>query len=772
MASDQPPCRRPGQAQGRRAPSRVTSARPAGSPRRAAAGRGRSDTGRGTSTRSKAGRRPGPQPKRRPFRARRVVFIIGFVCLSLVAAGLVYLAQLPLPDAHPQAQASYVYSSNHRLMASYQVENRTDVSLSQVPKVVIDAVTSTEDRHFYTEGAVNPISTLRALVSDLFGSGGLQGGSTITQQYVKQAYLTPQRTLTRKIKEAFIAIKLEHKESKNQILQNYLNTIYFGRGAYGIQAAAHAYFGKDVSDLGVPEASLLAGLIREPDIADPAANPTIARANQDETLVSMVRDNQITQAQATAAMRLPYRRYVKNSGEDGGTQTASIVGDQYFLDAVHAELVSAYGANEVESGGLRVTTTLNPTLQREAYASVYGNGPNSVDPAKGDPSAALVSVDDTGRVQALVGGQHYSTSQVDLALGANGGGSGRQAGSTFKAFMLADLIKQGYSVESTFQAPSKIVVPHGNKNGTAWRVSNFEGEASSTKLSIIEATAQSVNTVYAQIVERLGAAGLDKVAESMGIAKSQLAGAYPSQVLGVSAVSPLEMADAYATLASGGVYHSPVLISKVTTSTGKVLPLPRQTVRRVLTPKQAAIEDYVLQQVVLSGTGGAAGGVGSPIAGKTGTTEKSADAWFIGFTPKLTTAVWMGYSKGETPMVNFRGLKSVQGGTVPAAIWHDAMTAMLRSHPGYIGSFPTVDSLPGKTLSPPTNVVFPTTTTTSTLPPATVPPTTTPVTAPATTPATAPATTTPATPPPTTAPATSPATTAPPATTAATTAGG
>jgi membrane peptidoglycan carboxypeptidase len=676
----------------------------------------------------------------------------GFVCLSLIAAGLVYLAHLPLPNPHPQAQASYVYSADHQLLASYEAEDRTDVKLSHVPKIVIDAVTSTEDRHYFTEGAVNPVSIVRALVSDLFGSGGLQGGSTITQQYVKQAYLTPQRTLSRKIKEAFIAIKLEHEESKDQILQNYLNTIYFGRQAYGIQAAAHAYFGKNVNALGLPAASLLAGLIREPDIADPATNPSIARTNQDDTLANMVRDKQITQAQAAAVERMPFRRYVKANTDDGGTQTASIAGDEYFLDAVHAELVNTYGAKEVLSGGLRVTTTLNPTMQTDAYNAVYGSGPNALDPAKGDPSGALVTINDAGQVEALVGGQDYATSQVDLALGANGGGSGRQAGSTFKAFMLADLIKAGYSVESTFQAPGDIIVPHGNADGKPWKVSNFEGEASSTKLSIVDATAQSINTVYAQLVERLGAQGLDAMAESMGIAKSQLAGAYPSQVLGTAAVSPLEMAAAYATFANGGIYHEPVLISKVTTATGKVLPLPHQTVQRALTPQQDAIEEYVLQQVVLDGTGAAAGGVGSPIAGKTGTTENSDDAWFIGFTPKITTAMWMGYSKGETPMEDFRGYKSVQGGTIPAAIWHDAMAAILHSFPDLDGSFPVVESLPGEILTPPTNVVFPTTTTTSTIPPTT---TTKPAKSTTTTSSTT-----------TTAPSsTTTATTAPPATT-------
>jgi membrane peptidoglycan carboxypeptidase len=712
--------------------------------------------------------------------------VVGFLGFAGVAGILAYLAHLPLPDPHPQSQTSYVYSANGQLLASYQVQNRTDVPLSAVPKVVIDAVTSTEDRHFFHEGAVNPISTVRALLSDAFGSGGLQGGSTITQQYVKQAYLSSQRTISRKIKEAFIAIKLDHTESKDKILQGYLNTIYFGRDAYGIEAASEAYFGRNVRQLGLPQASLLAGLIREPDIADPDIDPAVARTNQDDTLASMVRDGQVDRAAALAVERTPFSRYVRPATDGGSNPTATVSGDQYFLDAVHAQLVSTYGANEVASGGLRVTTTLDPTLQADGYDAVYGSGPNALDPAKGDPSGALVTIDDHGDVQALVGGQNYLTSQVDLALGRGGGGSGRQAGSTFKAFMLAELIKDGYSVNSTFQAPKSITVPDGNAPlpgstvATPWVVGNFEGEQSATDVSVIQATAQSINTVYAQIVERLGAKSLDTMAESLGISPSQLPGAYPSSVLGTAAVSPLEMASAYSAFADNGVYHSPVLITKVTTSTGKVLPLPSETTRTVLTPAQDAVLDYVLQQVVIDGTGVAANGVGSEVAGKTGTTDDSADAWFVGFTPKLTTAVWMGYPRGEVPMVDFRGLTSVQGGTIPAAIWHDAMAAMLRDEPSAVGDFPTVDSIPGATLSPPTNVIFPTTTTSS--PPTTTVPSTTTTTPSSTTTArattttvrpttttTAPATTTPPTVPPTTVPPTTvPPTTvpAPPTTTA------
>ncbi|MGH9122399.1 MAG: transglycosylase domain-containing protein, partial [Acidimicrobiales bacterium] len=551
---------------------------------------------------------------------------------AVIAGGMYYVTHLPLPKLAPLSQTSFVYDANGNLLTTYQQENRTDVTIAQVPQVVIDAVVSTEDRNFFHEGAIDPLSVARALINDLFGSGGLEGGSTITQQYVKQAYLTPQRSLTRKLKEALLALQLERHESKDQILQNYLNTIYFGRGAYGIDAAGETYFGKPVEQLNLAEASLLAGMIRDPVDTDPSTHATIARDHQNQTLTAMVRDHQITGAAAAAVRATPFSSYVLSTTESGLPLT-NTPGVNYYLDAVHQELLSTYGAAALRRGGLKVTTTLDPTLQTEAYNAVYGTGPDALNPGKGTPSGALVSINDSGDVVALVGGQNYSTSQVDLALGTGGGGSGRQPGSTFKALMLAELIKSGYSVQSTFPAPPEVVVPHGDANGADWTVTNFEGEAASDSETVLDATVYSINTVYAQIVERLGAASLDSMAESLGINPAELQGAYPSQVLGSADVSPLEMADAYATFADGGVYHSPVLITKVTGPNGEPLPSPKSTTRRVLTTDQAATETGVLEQVVASGTGTAAGGIGSGVAGKTGTTDSSADAWFIGYTP-------------------------------------------------------------------------------------------------------------------------------------------
>ncbi len=480
----------------------------------------------------------------------------------------------------------------------------------------------------------------------------------------------------------------------------------------------------------------------------------------------MVRDHQVTQAQADAVLAKPYPTYVIPPAGSGST-TAGAAGSDYFLAQVRQQLYQAYGRETVDGGGLRVYTTLDPILQTEAYNSVYGTSPRALNPAKGDPSGAVVSVDDQGHVLALVGGRNYQQSSVDLALGAQGGGTGRQAGSTFKAIMLASVIQNGYSVQSVVPSPGQITIPNGNGAGP-WTVTNYDGEAPAAHTSLIDATALSINTVYAQVVQKVGADKLDAMAEAMGIPKSVFPHPYLSQVLGTADVSPLEMASAFSTLASGGMYHSPVLITKVTTASGKPLPNPdRQTSRRVLTTAQAAVEDYVLQQVVARGTGTAAGGIGSAVAGKTGTTENSGDAWFVGYTPRITTAMWMGYADSVRTMDGFRGLSSVTGGTLPAQMWHDYMAAAIKSAPQYAGAFPAPGSLAGKDVM---TAGSPTSTTSSSRPaPSTTAPTS-PTTSAATT-----TTTTPPRVPSTTGPARQPprptttTTVRPPATTTTTT---
>jgi penicillin-binding protein 1A len=711
-------------------------------------------------------------PRRNPPTWLRILLLAAAGVALLIGVFIVWADTLPMPKPHPSPQATLVYGTGGQFIGRFSEQNRVDVPLNAVPAVVINAVVSTEDRHFWSEGAVNPSSTVRAVISDISGSGGLQGGSTITQQYVKQAYLTPKRTITRKLEEAVIAYRVAQSQPKKQILDEYLNTIYWGRGAYGVEAASEAFFGKNVGQVDLPEAALLAGIIKDPGGADPAYGPSLARRFQTASLTAMVRDHKITKAQMQAALAKPFSRYVipppsANSAIGGGA------GDDYFLAAVRAQLYREFGRERVDGGGLRVYTTLDPTLQAQAYNSVYGTAPGALDPDKGTPSGAAVTLDDQGHVLAMVGGQNYGRASVNLALGAAGGGTGRQAGSTFKALMLAAAIQGGYSVQSVIPSPPRIVIPDGNGPGSPWNVTNYEGEAPAGQMTLAEATAKSVNTVYAQVIQKLGAAKLDAIAEAMGIPKSVLPHPYLSQVLGTADVSPLQMAGAYATFAAGGVYHTPILVSKVTTADKKALPLPvAPSSHRVLTPAQAAVEDYVLQQVVQYGTGAAAGGIGTPVAGKTGTTENSGDAWFIGYTPQITTALWMGYADSARSMDGFRGLTSVTGGSIPAQLWHTYMASAVQAQPQYGGTFPAPGNLAGKNImsagSPtgsPTTPTPATSASTQTLPP------TTPAPPKATVPPTGPTPTTkpkgPPTskhPPPTTTPPPAPPSTSPPTT--------
>ncbi|HET6963639.1 MAG TPA: transglycosylase domain-containing protein [Acidimicrobiales bacterium] len=724
-----------------------------------------------------------PDQPAKPPRSRRKKLLLALliavgVFILLAAAFVTWAWTLPMPKPHPAPQATLVYGADSKVIGQFSEQYRVDVPLSRVPQVVIDAVVSTEDRHFWSEGGIDPLSIARAGIHDLSG-GGLQGGSTITQQYVKQAYLSPKRTITRKAEEAVIAFRLNQSQPKKKILDEYLNTIYWGRGAYGVEAASRAFFGKDVNQLNLQEAALLAGIIKNPGGADPAHDPALARRYQSDSLKAMVRDHKITQAQATAALAVPFSSYVvapasSASGKAGTPGAGS--GSDYFLDVVRSQLYQAYGRQMVDGGGLRVYTTLDPTLQAQAYNSIYGTSPHALNPTKGDPSGAAVTVDDQGHVLVLVGGQDYRKSSVDLAMGAEGGGTGRQAGSTFKAFMLAAAIQEGYSVQSVLPSPPQIVIPDGN-GSAPWTVTNYDGEALAPTMNLVDATAYSINTVYAQVVQKLGADKLDAMAEALGIPKSAFPHPYLSQVLGTAPVSPLEMAAAYSTFASGGTYHSPIFITKVTNASGKVMPPPvKATTHPVLTPGQAAVESYVLQQVVQHGTGVAAGGIGVPVAGKTGTTENSADAWFIGYTPNVTTAVWMGYADSERPMKSFRGIGGVTGGTIPAELWHDYMAGAIKSEPQLGGQFLPPGDLGGKnlntagnsTLTPPQTNPGPTTvppTTTAAAPTTLLTPTTT--TPPKRSPKPAPAPSPTTTSPPVTQPPPSPTTTAPPPTTVA-----
>ena len=700
---------------GAAAPAGRARTPPDGRTRTPPPGRNRAPTSRRPTPRP---RRPGPRAPSRPprrrrverrswlWRHRRILFLFWLFLFFGVAGAAYLLSRVPLPPAQPQTQTTFVYDANGNKLAALEPpsgENRVPVRLDQVPQVAIDAVLSAEDRNFYHHGGIDPIGTVRALVSDLRGHGSLQGGSTITQQYVKQAYLTSQRTLVRKVKEAALAIRLQRKLTKNQILERYLNSIYWGRGAYGIQAASQAYFQTDVGKLSLPQAALLAGLIRGPELADPVRNPAAATARRSDALKAMVRDHHVTAADAGVADEQPLGALAPDKARltvlDAGH------GTQYFLDYVQQQLSQRYDIGI----GLRVTTTLDLGLQDKAYNAVYG-GPLGLKPYRAlypEPAGALVAVDNNGLVRAMVGGEDYKKSQVNLAVGTSGGGSGRQPGSTFKPFLLAETVKEGYSVRSSFPGPPTVVLKGQGEKGLDYQVNNFGGEDGGSSTTLIDATAQSVNTVYAQLEQAIGPAKLVQMAKDLGLDPNDV-GLSPnaSLVLGTAQVSVLEMAAAYATFARGGMYISPSVITKVTTADGTPLPWQGPPPRPILTRAQTDQVVYCLQQVVQRGTAtGASFGV--PVAGKTGTTSSNTDAWFIGFTPKLTAAVWMGYPDTSKSMTDLRGVKGgVQGGQLPATLWQRFMVAAT-ANGAYTGPFDPVSTFPGRLIGPPSGISYP-----------------------------------------------------------------
>ena len=683
-----------------------------------------------------------------------MLFLAWLFVFIFIGGALYLLSRVPLPAVQPQTQTTFIYSANGTQLASVNTgENRVSVPLSQVPQVAIDAVVATEDHAYFQHGGVDLVGTFRALVSDIRGNGNLQGGSTITQQYVKQAYLNSQRTLLRKIKEAALAIRLQRTLTKNEILERYLNTIYWGRGAYGIQAASQAYFQENVQQLTLPQAALLAGLIRGPEAADPVGSPSVAMGRRAESLASMVRYHKITQAQADAANATALPTTPVDASQQQATKVDDAHHDQYFLDYVEQQLQLRYPLGL----GLRVTTTLDLGMQDQAYNAVYGNQGLAY---SGDPAGALVAVDNNGDVKAMVGGRDYTTSQVNLAVGTAGGGSGRQAGSTFKPFLLAQTIKDGYSVNSTFPGPPQVNLKGQGKNGVDYLVNNFDNEDAGPSVSLINATAQSINTVYAQLEMAIGPSKLLAMAEQMGLSPNDV-GMNPngSLVLGTAQVSVLEMAAAYSTFARGGYFLAPQVITKVTTSNGTVLPWAPPLPKTILTPTQDQVLEYVLQQVVAKGGTGPGANFGTPIAGKTGTTSDYTDAWFIGFTPKLTAAVWIGFPGSTRPMVGILGTSGgVEGGGEPATLWRHFMQAVTDDgkNPAYTGTFatPTPAQLGGAVIKSPANLVTfpkglgtPTTTTTSVPKGGTATTITTPPTRRTTTPTTIP-TFPPSTPPP------------------------
>jgi len=600
--------------------------------------------------------------------ALRVFAVLSVVVLVIGAAGAVtayglvsqWLQNLPdyqSKNAFDVAQATRIYSADGKLLARLYLENREVVPLSQISPYVVNGVVAVEDERFYQHHGVDPIGLVRAVVRT--ASGDRQGASTITQQYIRNTILLDEMTdmtLRRKVREAYLAIELEKRHTKREILEMYLNTIYLGEGAYGVQSAALEYFNRPANKLTLAQAATLAGLAQSPSRLDPYDNPDGAIARRNEVLGRMLANNYITQAQYKAAVATKLVLDRNQQPLDG------IYASPYFVAHVKKLLQQQFSPAVVFKGGLTVYTTLDTKLQKYAEDSIRKRLRG-----KKSPEGALVSIDPrNGYVKALVGGRDYAKSKFNLATQGY-----RQPGSSFKTFVLVTALEKGMPPSMRIDSSSPAVIPTKPK---PWIVDNSEG-AGHGMMSLQSATAASVNTVFARVAWEVGAKNIADTAKRMGIT-TPLPN-YPSIALGARNVTPYEMASAYGTLATEGVRRSPVCITKVIDRDDKTIFEANTHGVRVLkaTVAKAAID--VMKGVITGGTGTRAR-IGRPAAGKTGTSQLNRDVWFVGFTPQLVTAVWVGYAKEQTIYVN--GSRAF-GGTVCAPIWAAYMLKALKGQP-------------------------------------------------------------------------------------------
>jgi penicillin-binding protein 1A len=635
--------------------------------------------------------------RRRNRKRRSIVLFVALLLAAITALLLatvaftgsqILLSTCTLTDLRPLAlgENSFLYTNNNRLLGVVpSATNRQPLPLRDISPSLPEATVAIEDARFWQHGALDYQGIARALYQDLAHGQVVQGGSTITQELVRNLYIgNPQRTVSRKIREACLSEKLFQREqnrygkdARKHILSQYLNEVFYGRHAYGAEAAARTYFSKDASTLTLVQAALLAGLPQAPTVFDPVTNPRAALARRNEVLQAMWKNGYISAAKLRSATKKklqlrPGHRY-------------SQLSEPNFFGWATTQLANQFHERQVELGGYKAQTTLDTRLQGLALHAA-----SSVLHTPTDPAAAIVAMDpQTGAVKAMVdylpSGQRM---QFNFATQGH-----RSTGSAFKPITLATALAQGDSPYSTFYGPPElfITVPEcaTGPNGGPWDVHNFADEASGT-MSLLDATANSVNTIFAQLIARVGVKNVMYMARNLGITEpigSQYFKQACAITLGSVGFTPLELTDVYATFADGGVHHAPQAFESVRGPRGRVIKKLTTKGQRVLTPNVAAELTYALQGVVQHGTGTAAALGARPVAGKTGTAENFQDAWFCGYVPQLVTCVWVGYPKGEIPLSNVEGVGQVAGGTLPAEIWHNFMAAAVGNLP--VKQFPT-----------------------------------------------------------------------------------
>src|SRR5436189_4186016 len=628
------------------------------------------------------GRRFAPPSGRRRW-LRIILMLVGIGSLILAsAAGVAALwAFTILPRSLPSVktletfqpiQGTKVYDDNDELLTELHVERRIFVPLAHIPQTLRDAVIATEDRRFYSHFGIDPIGVARAVWQNYRRGRIVEGGSTITQQLTKVLFLTPDKSLERKMKEAALALELERRYSKDRILEMYLNQVYFGNGAYGVEAASRTYFGKSVNEISVKDAALLAGLPRAPSTYSPFDHPEAAKRRREVVLRRLVEYGALKDPDAKKLVRTDLGLIPPERRRTTG---------QYFLEFVQQTLETKYGADMVFKGGLNVYTTLNPTMQLVAEQSLRDGlkaleGRSKTARPGEHPEGAIVTIEpQTGYVRAMVGGYDFFKSEFNRAVQAR-----RQPGSAFKPFVYIAALEAGLTPASVVD-DSPVQYPFG-ANGKIWKPDNYDRKFRGP-ITYQQALEESINVATIKVQERIGVRRTVDVARRLGV-ESPLQENL-SIALGTSDLTLLELTSAYAALANGGAWVRPTAIRYVLDAQRKLLeenvPQPRQA----LPPDLAYVITHMMKGTVERGTGQAAKALGRPVAAKTGTTNDYSNAWFIGFTPTLATGVWVGYDRPRSLG------KDETGSRVAVPIWTAFMKEALAGKP--VEDFPVPEGV-------------------------------------------------------------------------------
>ena len=617
-------------------------------------------------------RRAKKAKKAGPLRRIRLFIALCLVVFAGLGFGYIFAAYQSLPavgnNMRP-AVSSQVFDSHGRLITTlHSDQNRLPIDINKVPQNLQNAFIAAEDNRFYEHIGIDPIGIFRAIFANLTNRGIAQGGSTITQQLAKNAFLSQEQTLKRKIQEAMLALEIEHKYSKKEILEMYMNQIYFGQGAYGIQTAAKTYFNKDVNELTLTQCAMLAGLPKSPNYYSPFNNLNEAKKRKNVVLDQMVKYGYVSAAEAEDA---------KNQDLGLSKSHQSKEADEYasFIDYVSQQVAKKYGDDALYKEGLKIYTTMDVDKQHAAVRAMR-NLPNNYTDENGltQPQAAIVSIDPkTGHILAMVGGRGQdSFNRASMAV--------RQPGSAFKPFVYLTALQHDMTPDTTMNDQP---VTYGS-----WSPKNAGGSYSGT-MTLSDALAHSVNTIAVQLADQVGTKNIIANAKKMGITTLDAKDDNLAMALGglTKGVTPLEMASAYGTFANKGVHVKPTAIVKILDRNGNVLEdastlEKKETKTRVMSEREAYEMTTMLEGVIDHGTGTAAA-IGRPAAGKTGTTDDNKDAWFGGYTPDIVTAVWIGDDTGS------HSLGEIYGGTIPAEIWKDYMSSATSDESGSDFSAPS-----------------------------------------------------------------------------------